>query len=625
VPTPARINLAALGDFPTSNRSAESLSLTAQNTKLEFPLATLALEANASADSSDQVFIGYGERQGDQLDFLLWPRARACELLSGGPYPGALGGEALGYSSSAGLVLLAGSNDGASSAVVGAATFDTRTGEAWIVDPRSALSEPRAFATVSELGAKLLVAGGENPIHDPSHPASVLRGSAEIYDPATRGFEPELVKLVEPTTRHAAATLDSGETVLIGGRIEASAASPLVQLISPATKVSKLLKQLSMARTSATVVHLSDGRLLVAGGENSAASPVAELEWRAADGSAQGAPFSGQVSLPARYQRAFIALEGGAALAVGGCQDRPAAPGEDCSTECERGCPPEPDSATAQRYDAFWISAEGSVSRLDFPISAGHPVLLPGTDGRPWLIANSLAGTSPVKLTERVLYRFDPWQKAFRRVSSNLAQAITAQAPRFVAAGPDAFIWFELNEQIPVTRGVRLGTRSRFSNDVSLVSLRDPEDPQLPAHLAPDHPPGSDVQYDGALGILTFAAVAAGASSTCVWIADARYADFSARIELASSTLPTLRIGPQSISDATSSDADPACVLPAASDNPKPDGTLLLERRGTQLSLSVGTLRSSCQIPTGHLPFGLCQSQLGPTQVTQLSVIRTAH
>jgi hypothetical protein len=363
-----------LGDFPASNLNSELLSLGAQNAKLQFPAATLALEAVAHSDDSDQAFIGYGERVSDHLDFLLWPRGSACELFRAEAYPGTEGGEAIGYAANNGLILVAGSNDGTSSAVVAAATFDSGTGETSLVDPLSALSEPRAFATVTDFGDQVLVAGGENPIHDSARPASVLRDTAEIYDPITRSFEPGLLKLVEPTTRHAAVTLASGETVLIGGRIDASEASPLVQLISPETKVTKLLKQLAIGRNSPTALRLDDDRLFVAGGMDDAGLPVAELEWRAADASAIPALY-GTVSLPARYDRAYAARPGGAVLAVGGCAPRAPAPGEDCALWCQHGCPPDPDADTGQRYDAYWIAPEGTVTPLDFPIGATDPSL----------------------------------------------------------------------------------------------------------------------------------------------------------------------------------------------------------------------------------------------------------
>ncbi len=70
--------------------------------------------------------------------------------------------------------MIAGSEGFSSSAVVGAMTFDARTGRSVAVDPRAAMRQPRAFATVSGFAEKLLVAGGEYPIHESGTPARVF-------------------------------------------------------------------------------------------------------------------------------------------------------------------------------------------------------------------------------------------------------------------------------------------------------------------------------------------------------------------------------------------------------------------------------------------------------------------
>jgi hypothetical protein len=128
VPTPAQLDLSALGDFPTSNDTTPTLSLTAQNVKLALPDRTLALEAIARPESSDQSFIGFSQRSNTGLDFLLWPQRGVCELFRAGSYPAGLGGEALGFADASGLLMIAGSEGFSSSAVVGAMTFDARTG-----------------------------------------------------------------------------------------------------------------------------------------------------------------------------------------------------------------------------------------------------------------------------------------------------------------------------------------------------------------------------------------------------------------------------------------------------------------------------------------------------------------
>ena len=618
LPTPARVTLTALGDFPTSGNTSEFLSLSAQDVKLSFPLDTLALEATVTADSTEQTFIGYSERNQDDLDFLLWPLGSACELSRNAGYPRTLGGQALGYASTSGLLMIAGSSVQESSDVVGALTFDARTGENHLVDPRvrAVLSVPRAFASVSDFGGKVLVAGGDNPISDqPS-----LNDSAELYDPSlpVPAFERDLLKLAVPRSHHAALTLQSGEVALIGGRAPNSDASSYVEVLTPDTGSSTLVESLWLGRSQPVALRLSDGRLFIAGGVDSDGHPVAGLEWRSADATSRlDAPFDGSIVLPARYDRAFAALPGGAVLAVGGCEDRPPELGEDCAAWCTRGCPPKADAP----YDAYWISAEGDVQQISFSLSAGQPVLLPGSDGRPWLIANDADQTGRPKPGSRALYRFDPWKKSFIALAANLGLPAAGDAPRFVATGLDAFVWLTEAAGEPVLSGVRLGSRSIFSNDIELVRQRDSEDLTLPAHLAPDRASDSGVDYDSALGSLNFAQAVPGAAVSCVWIADAEYANFQASIDFTSVAAPSLRLGAQSFADPNSSNADSACQLPQPNDGAE-SGTLLVERAGNHVSMTIRAAHSECTTSSERLPIAVCGSELGPVRIKLLTVKR---
>ena len=585
--------MSALGDFPTSNGTGASLSLTAQNAALAFPSNTLAVEASARSDSSDRTFIGFSERKPSGLDFLLWPQGSSCELARGGSYPAGLGGEALGYASASGLLLIAGSEGFASPAVVGALTFDTRTGRSLVVDPRSAMRQPRSFATVTEFGEQLLVAGGEYPIHESASPASVFNDSAEVYDPSRESFEAAFVPLVLGVTRHAAVTLESGETVLVGGKTTASAASSFIQVVSPASRTAKLLGTLSVGRSAPTLLRLEDGRLFVAGGEDAQGRPVAALEWLGADGLPLPAPFDGARALPPRFDRAYAALAGGAVLAVGGCEDRAPEADEDCARACARGCP-------AARSEAFWISPEGEIQELEPPSAAQHVSLLPGSDGRPWLIANG------AESRDLELQRFNPWQARFEPVRTEIALGAARAAPRFVSTGLDAFTWLSQDPQGVVLSGARLATRSAFSTDIPLVTPRDPDDAARPAHLVPDHAPSADFAYEGGPGALVFAVGAPAAAKPCVWIGDARFGEFSAEISYSSAAAPGLRVGTAN------------CAPPMAGEG----GRILLERRGINASLTVGDARAQCTVSEGRIALGVCASELGQVRVTRISVER---
>src|SRR6478735_920452 len=607
IPTPAQVDLAALGDFPTRNDTMKSLSLTAQGVRLGFPQSTLALAATAQPDASDQAFLGFSERSQTGLDFLLWPELSACELYRAGGYPAGLGGEAIGFASSSGLLMIAGSEGFSSSAVVGAMTFDSRTGRSAVVDPRAAMRQPRSFATVSGFGERLLVAGGEYPIHESGSPATVFNDTAEMYDPATSSFEAEFVPLALGVAGHAAAVLESGEVALIGGRTAASRASSFIQVVSPRTRTSKLLGTLSVGRNAPTVLRLSDGRLFIAGGEDATGSPLGALEWRGADTGLLPPPFDGTIALPPRFDRAYAALPGGAVLAVGGCEDRAPGPGEDCASDCQRGCPPLRRDGGSLGYEAFWIGADGAVTELGLALRAGHPSLLPGSDGAPWLIAD-----------DSQLFRFDPWHAEFERRGSGLA-ADGAAGARFAQMGTDSFAWLTEDVQGIVLKGLRLGNRSAFSNDVALVTARDPDDPSRPAHLVPDRPPGADLSYEGGPGALAFASSALGRSKACVWLSDALFADFAAEIDFSSSEIPSVRLGSTEWS-APGDGGD--CVFPARPAS-STGGRLVLERVGNHAALTLGSTHGECSTGGERLPVAVCASQLGPVRVTRVSIKRS--
>ncbi|HYP98837.1 MAG TPA: hypothetical protein VER96_09190 [Polyangiaceae bacterium] len=609
VPTPAQVDLSALGDFPTSNDTTPTVSLSAQDVRLGFPSATLALEAIAHPDSSDQTFIGFSERSGAGLDFLLWPKNSPSELVRAGSYPVGLGGEALGYAETSGLLMIAGSEGFSSSAVVGAMTFDARTGQSVTVDPRAAMRQPRAFATVSGFAEKILVAGGEYPIHESGTPASVINDTAEVYDPASGSFEPEFVPLGLGVARHAAVVLDSGEVALIGGETQALRASSFIQVVSPLTRTAKLLGTLSEARSAPSVLRLDDGRLFIAGGEDASGSPVGAIEWRGADTAPLPSPFDGSVALPPRFDRAYAVLPGGAVLAVGGCEDRSPANGEDCKRDCKRGCPPG--SAAAPLFEAYWIAADASVTALSLgDLSAGHPSLFPGSDGSPWLVAANAE-----------LFRFDPWHGQFEASGFSLGLGSSRAQARFVALGSDTFAWLSDDSQGIVLAGVRLGTRSTFSNDVPLVPVRDPDDPSRPAHLAPDQPPSDELIYEGGPGALAFATNANDTSKRCVWISDARYADFSAEFAFSSGFSPSLRLGSTDFVALDDSNAGSACPLPALS-HESGGGRILLERTGPRVVSTVGDAHSECSIGSERVGVAVCASALGPVRVTRVSVKR---
>jgi hypothetical protein len=562
------------------------LPLAAVERALPFPPGTRAIAALARDNVGR--YIGYGELRGGALPLLLWPEARSCAVFEGAleaGFPGRGGGQAIGYAPGLGLVLAAGGDDPTSSAVVGALTFDVGTGEAYAVDAsaRHVLGEPRAYASVTEFGARMLVTGGEDPIHDVPAEARVLRQTAEIYDPKARRFELDLVELREARTRHAALVLASGETLLIGGRGAFGTALRALETVSPITRTSSLsdLATLAAGRIEPVALRLSDDRLFVGGGYDADGHPVTTVE-RFDANATESLPYESSPELPARFDRAFAALPGGSVLAVGGCEDREPSPGEDCSA-CRRGCPPE-------EFDAYWIERSGRVERVELDVVASRPLLLPGSDGSPWLIVDTDEGVRAL--------RFNPFRGRFE------AQAVAGTLPDPalvppVSIAPDHFVWLGAGD-FPALFGFRAGTRGRFSNDVGLVATSHPLDPLWPEHLAPDRLTSGI--YDGR-------ALALEPSGASVYVTDALYGDVAVELDFEQGPPPALVLGdepaPCGFQEAVATSSERARIL----------------RVGTELSFERGDTINRCEGPKGDLPVGV-RATSAATSVTAWSLER---
>jgi hypothetical protein len=584
----ANLSLVALGDFDASNESAEILPLDRKGAELRFPSATQALEARMD---SRPAFFGYGERSGSGLDVLLWPERRTCTLLSPDDaqgYPGKHGGQALGFAPGAQLVLAAGGNDALlSDAIVGALTLDVATGELRSFDTseQGVLTQPRAFATTTSFGDKLLVAGGEHPVFGVAEEDIEPRRNAEVFDPALQRFS-DVIELQNARTHHAALTLRDGRTLLIGGRTKAgdsNVAQRVLELLNPRDKSVEFGQQIH-GRIDPQALLLSDGRVFVAGGTDAAGELVSPAaEWL----TAAGEPDSelDEAKLPLRYDRAFVALEGGAVLAVGGCAER------DCA---------------AQQYDAYWIDALGNVTPVELGnIVAPRPILLPGSDGSPWLIAAAASAPS-----EPVLYRFNPWRSRFSAVSSTGELLPRPGFPPPLAIGPDTFVWLDENEKHGELRGLRLGTRSHFAQDVALVPSSDPDDATRALHLAPSRPLRGDERYDGTLVLDGNAK-----PPLVVHVTDTDYADVTISVQLApGSTPPVILLGEQEL---------------GGEERPWPEGELRggdadvpkLVRSGARAELYFHGAKSAYNAPSSRVSLGF-RAGAGPTTVTRIFLRR---
>lgn len=572
----ATVELSALGDFDASPVTAEAFSASEGGRELTFPPLTQAVEARL--DTGTGQWLGIAERGSRGVELPLWPVGTACPLFSpdaASPYPDAAQGEALGWSADQHALLIAGElSAGTSSAQ--AVSVDLRTGEASQVP--GGMLQGRAYATITPFGTDLLVAGGldTQATHDLTKAPPL--DSALVYDIANGRFDnAHPIALSRRRAQHAALLLPSGETLLVGGVNIAGEALVPLEAISPVdgTVRSTPLATPAVGRIDPVALTLDDGRILIGSGTDSNGKPMGLLEWLTPD--ASSAYFT-PAQLPPRFDRAFVAMPGGGALAVGGCEDRAPNAGEDCSA-CERGCPP------SGGYDAWWITPEGVPEQLpDLPVGAPHPELVPAENGAPWLWS---AGA-------RSWLRFDPWQARFVPVAPDLAPGPDAGMPAPVAIDPGAFVWLSSDGQHTTLDGFRHGTRERFAFDLlPLLGGVPPSGsfPDSPAwHLAPDRSPlgaNAEVRFDPAQGL-----VLDGDYATAL-LTDTSYAPLRLEMTLVGGSPPRVRLGSREVGGAD-------CPWPAAA----PD-TLVLIRNGATLQLQRGNKTETCIVGVDRVTVAL--------------------
>jgi hypothetical protein len=597
------LELTALGDFEPNNESAEVLPAERAGAPLKFPVATLAVLARLDAD--DVAFAGYDERRGDgDLDVLLWPTRQSCTVAGGDGYPGRGGGQALGFASESGTLFVAGGNDPRDTeAILGSLRFGTGSGrvERGGIDG-GGLSLPRAFATVTRFGGGFLVAGGQRPLDGVPESNLEVYANAEVFDPERGAFASELVPLQNSRTHHAALTLDDGRTLLIGGRTKAestSIAQYQLELVDPVSLRVSVADAIA-PRIDPVALRLSDGRIFVGGGTlttGSLSAPVAE--WLGAD--AHRAPTKLSADVPPRFERAFVAVPGGGVLAVGGCEDRPPASETDAARcqRCRSGCEP------LEGYDAWWIDAQGGASPVSLPgISAPRPLLLPGSDGSPWLVAASAEHPETARL-----FRFNPWAARFEPAAGADRLELPRPAlPAPLTLAPDTFVWVDDEGEL---FGLRLGARSRYANDVSLVLAYEPNDPGRPQHLVPTRAlgDGDALSYDGKLELRS--------PEVAVLVTDTDYADVTIRLRVSGARLPRVLLGDTAL-------GGDACPWPEGDARGDDAERPTVVRRGERAQLRYHGARSApCAVGEGRLAVGLVAGA-GRSLVTELQIVRDA-
>lgn len=570
--TPTQLELIALGDFDRSNVSVSILASNAARVPVGLPPSTRAAELNTLGDSG---YWGAGRLDThNELSILLWPRDRPCELARRDRAAAASAGSwALSASDRSSQLMMWGPapQDALRSSALSVALSDASASGP---SPGEAPLATRSFASLSELGAGFVLAGGIDP------ETRVVLQTTELFEPRGAGFEVSSapLSLETPRARHAALALPTGSTLLIGGESASGAALRSVEVLSttPARFV-RSLELLETARVQPQALLLDRDRILVGGGyvwrdadgddgpEQRAREPIASVELLSIDLAELSRP---PITLePAALDRAFVGLGPGGALAVGGCEPRGTAP--DCLPCGELGC---------VSRAVWWLDAEGTpypLEPLPVELAAAEPKLVPAAGGAPWLMANGRLG------------RFDPWRGSFSltEVAGAGRERSLLGEPR--AVGPGLFVWLEADAEAVVLVGLYHSQRGAFTQDVAPLLLGSGDG------VVPHRPPtgGADEQevilrYTPSIGLELFGAAAVAS------VADTEYADFTLELSLASGPPPLLRlVAPGSAADDAASFGGLQCPWPdvssAEAESPRAPLRLRAERVAGSVRLEL--------------------------------------
>ena len=498
---PAQLELIALGDFDRTNDSVLILGSDAARAGVALPEGTRAAELNTLGG---EVYWGNGSLDAhNQLSILLWPRARACALARFDAAPEGGGSWLLGASDRLHALL-------AASSAAAPLYVDLAVASEVPLEGAFGPRQPRESASLSELGDRLVLAGGVDPT------SGRTLADAELFDPALGRFDAATSELSLARSRHAALSLPGGRTLLIGGQSETGRPLGSVEVLSSdGERFSRVFELLQTPRVSPRALLLGPTRILVGGGYDfdaeGARQPINSVEFVSTD-------FSAVTELPIRLapaalDRAFVSLGAGAALAVGGCE---LGASEPPCIPCGGGC---------VSRDVWWIDAQGGEHRLESlpdTLSVAQPWLVPGADGSPWLIA------------EGRLARFNPWTTRFEAVDAGRGAASARVLGEPVAIRPGLFAWLEENERGVELVGLFHNQRGPYAQDVAPLLAGSAQG------LVPNRPPATDAElrlsYAAARGLEL------SGSSAVVSIADTRYAAFSVELNLVEGPPPLIKL-----------------------------------------------------------------------------------
>ena len=426
------------------------------------------------------------------------------------------------------------------------ATFVARldTGAVTALASGGDLATPRTGASVTAFGGGALVAGCV------SNEGAIL-SDAEVYDPGAGGgsgaggFEATTISLSGPRAKHGAVVMASGQTLLVGGQGSASDPTDVLssmEIVDPSLKksIAEGVGVLQTARRNPTVLRLASGEILVAGGFDGAGNPVQTLEWFAPD--ATPSPTKQPLTLAQGAARAFVALEGGGALAV-----------------------VTPQTPTPSFQNVWVIDATGAPD-------AATPIA--GTLTAPVLFGG--AGGAPVLWTGDRWLQWQPYVAAFGElgvlddVPANLGDATASPDPGLAA-------WLD-----PATNALtlmRFDTRNAYSALPGALLVTDT------AETSPDQPNAPSFEVDTGL------VLPAATPGPAVFVTDRTYADVAIDLVAPTSVAPLV-----ALRDASGDELDVGGDACAVSAPPAPPASLHVERHGGSVTWSWdGAGSGSCQ------------------------------
>jgi hypothetical protein len=547
----------AYGDYDPPASPVTGLFLSAVGAALpEIDDQARSLKMTASEGQRAWEGVGPVPSKGD-VDVLLLPTLSSCALTQAvgartGSVMAPIGGD---------RVMIAG---GTGSTVPSTYVARLDTGEVDSLGTND-LQTPRTLTTVTAFGDGALVAGGLSA-------ANVVLQDAEVYSTASGGFVSPPIPLSGPRMQHGAVVLLSGQTLLVGGLSSHDSTMVLasMELVDPVLgkSIPEGVGQLQQARRNPTVLRLASGEILVAGGIDADGSPAQTLEWFDADG--KGSTSKQPQVLIQGPESAFIALEGGGALAV------------------------VPPAMPTPGFLNVWVIGASGAPQAAVPIQ--------GTLTTPVLFGG--AGGAPVLWTGDRWLQWQPYAGSFGPI------AVIDDVPAVIGVAtctpdPGLAMWLDPTQQQLTL--LRFDTRNAYTSLPGPLLVTGPEE------TSPDQP--NAVTWDVDLGLT----LPGGTPGAAIFVTDRTYADVDISVDV--------NPGPAFVAlrDALGVEVD----VPEACTTAGPSGgayTLQVQRRGASVTWSTDTgLTGTC----GDLVNGDARVSVGvraggsvPGVVTNLIVSR---